>query len=629
MRLRSPLTVALLAVVALLFGVIDASPVRAAVCAPATSAGTAPPSWQTYCWLDFTSYDDAAARSGTGQPFSFDLSDGSQLTFTLKAASSAATAANARTAPSWSGAAVGNSAFLGIPGRPILYMRNSGSTVSFRFENIAIVPPPGVASVSDYAFVVADGESTDNAEYLEFTTNGSPWAILDDVPPISGTQMPVLTGENTATLNMAGGGQTGRVGAYIAGSNSPTLVTAEMDGAGLQGMMFAVRFASITLDKVITGARIDANDQFRFRITSTSSGQLLAEGTTSGTGNGPFDAAVISTASGIPITLSEAMAPGSASPLASYIPTLTCTNSTTGSSTVLPTNLETTSYDFGALAFGDAVTCRFTNTARPHVSVEKQLGPSGRMFEGDQFRLRLRRGGSLLAATTTTGSGAAIADGLIPPTALDPALTYRIDERPAGGTDLSRYTASLSCTNAFGASSSSLPTTLNGNFQLAPGDVVSCVILNTRVPPNALIDIDKRVQIRRDPLNATTNAKAIPGATVRYNLVVINRGDVAVGADTLDIVDLLPPHLAFDGTQPVQFLNGGGGNASGLDPFDASTMVSFSSQPGGGAPYNYTPSNSGPDAAETGIRVQPTGVFAAASGTDRPRFTIRFQAIVK
>ncbi len=61
---------------------------RAASCAPAASAGTAPADWATYCWLDFSSYDDALARAG-GQAFTFNLPDGSTLSFvaTVTAAS--------------------------------------------------------------------------------------------------------------------------------------------------------------------------------------------------------------------------------------------------------------------------------------------------------------------------------------------------------------------------------------------------------------------------------------------------------------------------------------------------------------------------------------------------------------
>lgn len=142
-------------VVALLFG-FAATPAVAQSCSAATSQGTAPAGWQTYCWLDFATYNDTTARSTSGQNFSFTLSDGSVLSFNLRATSTAATAAVSTAAPSWTGAAVGNSAFLGIPGRPILYMANNGSTVTFNISSILITPPPGAPAVTAYAFVAAD-----------------------------------------------------------------------------------------------------------------------------------------------------------------------------------------------------------------------------------------------------------------------------------------------------------------------------------------------------------------------------------------------------------------------------------------------------------------------------------------
>ena len=65
-----------------------------------------------------SSYNQAAVFGG-GQNFSITLSDGSVLSFTLSGTSSG-NAINSVVAPAWSGAATGNTAFLGIPGKPIL-----------------------------------------------------------------------------------------------------------------------------------------------------------------------------------------------------------------------------------------------------------------------------------------------------------------------------------------------------------------------------------------------------------------------------------------------------------------------------------------------------------------------------
>lgn len=596
-------------------------------CNAAASAGTAPASWQTYCWFDLSTYNDAQARSGAGQDFAIELSDGSEIRFNLRTTTTTSSGASARAAPSWSGAAVGNTAFLGIPGRPILYMNNSGARVTFNFTNIQIVPPPGVANVTTFSFVVGDGESTDNSEFLEYTTNGTPWSVLDAVPPISGSQMPTNTGAGTATFRSAGGGNTGRVGAFIVGSEAPTQVSATMQGAGLQGIMFAVRFASISISKRIVGTRIASSDQFDFSIRSTSSGLPLAAGSTTGSGLGPFPAVVLSTASGIPITLQESMAAGSASAASQYRSTLTCTNSTTGSSTVMPTALETTSYDFGSLQFGDAVECLFENTPFPHISLTKQLGTGGRRNDTDQFRLRLRdrTDGVTMAEVITTGTGSAFGidtTGLAQVTA---GNTLRVVERAEGTTNFALYDSALTCTNANTTSTTPLPTG-STRVDLVPqlGDVITCIVVNT-VRAQAVLQVEKTSRVVSDP-TGSANPKRIPGAIVEYAITVTNLGEGAVDADTLALLDTVPQELEYQTPVSVNFADGP--VASGLEPFDPTSMVSYSDQTGASGPFDYTPG--GPfDGEVKAIRIQPEGAMAPANGTALPSFTVTYRMRVE
>lgn len=607
----------------LAFSVLSSAPASAATCATATMQGAAPVSWQTYCWFDFSTYNDATARSASGQNFSFSLSDGSTLTFNLKAAATATPAAAAIAAPSWSGAAVGNSSFLGIPGKPVLYTSNSGSTVTFTFSAINIVPPPGVATVTNYAFVTADAESTDNNEFLNFTTNGSVWAILDAVPPISGSQFPVLTGVGTTVLNEAGGGQTGSMGGFIAATNKPTTVVAQMKGLGLQGMMFAIRFASIRLNKIITGSRVVPADQFTFRIDSTSSGSTLAAGTTTGIGNGPFVAAVISTASGIPITLSEVMASGSTNSLSHYRGSLTCANASAGSPTIMPVNVVTNSYNFGPLNFGDVVSCTFTNIAYPHVSLSKELATAGRVFATDQFTPRIMKDAAVIASTTTSGAGSIVTNGTIAMTQLVDSNAYTLDEVAAGTTELTRYGQSLSCTNDYSASATALPTEPDITFTPEIGDVITCILRNTRTAANADLVIVKQSTIVSDPANLTANPKAIPGAIVQYTVSITNMGDLPVDVSSIRISDILPTNVAYDAVFPMVFTNGA--TSSGLSAFNPATMATFSNQSGGGAPYNYSPNTAGFDAAVRGVLISPVGTMSAATGTTKPSFTVTYQ----
>ena len=131
-----------------------------------------------------SNYSDSQARSTGGQSLSYNLPDGSRLTFRLRVTNSPTSGSaylRSVAAPSWTGAAVGNSSFLNIPGRPILYQNINGSQTTLTFTNITVIPPAGVSQANQYAFVVADAESTDNSEAQQYTTNGASWQLLDRV----------------------------------------------------------------------------------------------------------------------------------------------------------------------------------------------------------------------------------------------------------------------------------------------------------------------------------------------------------------------------------------------------------------------------------------------------------------
>lgn len=584
-------------------------------CAPATAQGTAPQGWETYCWLDFSAYNDATARSASGQNFSFSLNDGSTLSFNLKVTPTTATAFGSISAPSWTGAAVGNTAFLGIPGRPVLYTASAGAK-SITFSGITITPPPGAPAVTAYSFVAADAESTNDGENLQFVTNGSGWQILDQVNPISGNTYPPITGTGTSTFTETG--VPGTVGGYIVGSNSPTTVTANMTAGGLQGAMFAVRFASIRLRKTITGARVNAADQFTFRVTATSSGTALATGTTSGTGNGPFAAAPLSLASGIPLTLSETMAPGSVSTLAKYESRLTCTNTTTSSTTPLPNNLQTTSYNFGALQFGDAVICIFNNAAYPHIQISKVLGTGGRRFSTDQFTVRINQGTTVVASATTTGTGTTVTGGSTALTQVSPGTSYILDEIMSGPGSLSQYSSALSCTNAANGVTASFPTAVPANITPVLGDIISCTLTNTRLAGNATLIVSKTSTVLSDGVSGA-NPKSIPGAIVRYTITVQNTGNLSVDANTIVIVDAFPSNFTLDASTPFTFTNGP--RSSNLNAFNQSTMVTYSNS--GNAPFS-APLGSGFNAALRAFRFAPTGTMQGANTTGPSSFSISF-----
>ncbi|WP_147159346.1 hypothetical protein [Novosphingobium sediminis] len=597
---------------------LGAGRAEAASCFYATSQGsTGPTNWNSYCWLDFSGYNDTAARSGAGQAMSYTLPDGTVMTFTLNISGAGITGA---ASPSWSGSAVGNTAFLGIGGRPILYQTAAGTTTA-TITNIVLTPPAGVSQITSYMFVAADGESSNDGESLGFTTNGGNWVALDNAGPISGSTYPTSAGLGTNTFSVTG--VPGTVGANIVGSSTPTSLTTTIVGGGLQGVMFAVRFASIRLNLQINGARAASADQFAFNINATSGGATLASGTSSGTGNGPFTAATLTTASALPLTLTQAMASGSVNPLTDYRSSLTCTNSVS-SSTPLPSGAITTNYSFGALQFGDLVTCTFTNTVFPHMRLTKALGTGGRRFSTDQFVMNINQGSTTVGTTTTTGTSATVNNASTPQVMGSAGTAYTFTELGAGTTSLTQYTSAMTCTNAFTGSSTTLPTTVGGTVTPQMGDVISCTITNTRRATNATLTLVKTSSVLSDPVNGATNPKMIPGSIVQYSILVSNTGPTAVDSNTVLLIDSLPSQMRVGTAATPTFTQGS--PTSGLT-FNATNDIRYSNASTAPTTYagcTYTPV-SAYDAAVKFICVNPKGTMAGSSGTP-PSFTISFRA---
>lgn len=608
----------LLAVIVLMCALAWSPAAQAQNCGQATSQGSAPANWETYCWLNFANYNDTTARTAAGQNLSFTLPDGSVLSLNARVTGTT-TAYNAVTAPSWTGAAIGNTAFIGIPGRPVVYTA-AGGTRTITLSNITVTPPAG-ASATIYSFVVADAESSNENEALRITTNGGGWQLLDSVNPISGSLFPTLAGVGTASATITG--RSGTVGAFILGSNSPTTVTVETTAGGLQGVMFAIRFATIRLQGNLVGSRVNTADQFTYQIANTTNSATVASGTSSGTGNGPFSTPAVSMSAGMPITLRIGMASGSVSALTAYSSNLTCVNSAGTTRAVLPNNLTTNSAAIGQLQFGEFLVCTFTTGAQPRLQLRKLLASTGRRFAGDQFTIRIRQDNTIVASRTTTGAGATITNGDTGLVQVAISTPYILDEIAAGTTSLANYDATMSCTNSFSGSSTVLPTTVGASVTPRPGDVIVCTITNTRSLTAELV-VEKSSIVISDPVNGTVNPKLIPGAIVEYIITVRNVGVGQPDTAGVFITDIMPANMAFATGTSVTFTNGT--PTSGITTFNAATMVTYSSAANGAGPFTYTPV--GPfDINVRGIRIVPAGrMNAATSATSQPNFTLRFRA---
>lgn len=147
-------------------------------------------------------------------------------------------------------------------------------------------------------------------------------------------------------------------------------------------------------------------------------------------------------------------------------------------------------------------------------------------------------------------------------------------------------------------------------------------------PPLPALSVQKISDVLIDPVNGATNPKRIPGATVRYEVVVRNSGVGMTDNGSVVLTDPVPANTALyvstASGNPVEFVDGN--PVSGLS-FNYATHVSYSRQAGGGPPYNYVPvpDANGFDPVVTGLRVAPSGVLLPNSVAGAPSFSIRFR----
>jgi uncharacterized repeat protein (TIGR01451 family) len=150
------------------------------------------------------------------------------------------------------------------------------------------------------------------------------------------------------------------------------------------------------------------------------------------------------------------------------------------------------------------------------------------------------------------------------------------------------------------------------------------------------ISVMKLISTISDPVNDTTNPKAIPNAIVEYQVIATNSGVASPNANSVVIIDSLNPNLQFyfgNPENPVLFTDGT--PSSGLT-FTFTSLasvtddVAFSND--GGTTF-VTPSVDvdGFDITVPPInfiRISPQGIFNPSGGGD-PNFSLRFRARVR
>ena len=170
-----------------------------------------------------------------------------------------------------------------------------------------------------------------------------------------------------------------------------------------------------------------------------------------------------------------------------------------------------------------------------------------------------------------------------------------------------------------------------------PGNDADSVIVT--ISPSPEIETIKSVQTLSDPVNGSSNPKAIPGAVVQYTITSSNSGFAVTDTDSVIITDSIPANtemfvgdIAAVGSGPLAFIDGSTSSALSytFTALGSSTDdIEFSSD--GGVTYTYTPvpDADGFDSNITHFRGLTGGAFAASNGTSKPGFSFQFRVRVQ
>lgn len=148
--------------------------------------------------------------------------------------------------------------------------------------------------------------------------------------------------------------------------------------------------------------------------------------------------------------------------------------------------------------------------------------------------------------------------------------------------------------------------------------------------PFATLSITKVSSLISDPVNLTSNPKAIPGALVEYLISVANNGTDATDANSVVVVDNGPADAKLcqitRAGGPVVFADPGGSGLTYSFASLASATDSLEFSDDGGANWTHVPTADaqGCDPSVTSFRVRPDGGLGAGRS-----FTLRVRYIIE
>jgi len=195
----------------------------------------------------------------------------------------------------------------------------------------------------------------------------------------------------------------------------------------------------------------------------------------------------------------------------------------------------------------------------------------------------------------------------------------------------------VACTISLGAGGlATVVTTATSGFDPAVSDSVTDTV--NAVSPDIIVL--KSLAVINDPVNGSSNPKAIPLAEVLYTVQVSNQGSASADSNSVSVSDAVSADTSLfvgdlsgtAGSGPVVFIDGSPTSGLGytfISLGDGTDDLAFSSNNGASYAYTPTPDVDGYDSAVTNIRVNPKGAFNGDTGSGIPGFQIRFKVRVK
>ena len=273
-------------------------------------------------------------------------------------------------------------------------------------------------------------------------------------------------------------------------NNSPHAV-------GYSDFYFCVTPPKLTTRKVLTGNRVETNDQFT--IATTTGTTPVSSFTTTGTGSSLTTNSI--TATGLSTTATYTIAETIANTdgkgnLANYNTSYACTNANSSSATTMPSG-STTSFNLPTLTYGDDITCTITNT------------PSAYIFSGIIFN---DNGGLTLTERQLTGTNTQYFNGVYDPTAGETGISQ---------TGL-KVQLAKNCNTTTPIAIKTVDVNTNGTYSITATQTEMAGATNV-----CLIEQEPGGNLTTYPVDTTNNQLNINYVATTYNYPNLNFGEVS------------------------------------------------------------------------------------------------------